>query len=166
MRMHHTILGIIACRRRRFNAWFSPNLTWPSRMPTCVCTYIGGRWGGAGRHGAGAEAGGAGGGGNPRRRRHNNGGVVHLPAVPVLLQVEPWDMSDDHLLLQLQVRPRRQVQPRAGQMRLQRLRQRQLVGRPPAVYLTGMHRIDLRILPSYNGLGLNMQSTTAAAGHE
>lgn len=126
-----------------------------------------------GRHGAGADAGEAAGGGDLRRRRHNNGGVAQLPAVPVLLQVEPWDMRDDHLLLQLQVRQRRQVQPRAGEMRLQRLRQLQLVVRPPAaVYLTGRHasdRIDVwefffRILASYNHLGLNKQCTTA--GHE
>jgi hypothetical protein len=65
-------------------------------MATCACIYTStSRLGIAGRHGAGGEAGGAGGGGDPRRRRHNNAGVVrHLPAVPVLLQVEPWEMSD------------------------------------------------------------------------
>jgi len=136
-RSEDSCISYIACRRRRFN---DSILTWPDNhecQHVCVYIYtsnlrIGGRWGDAERrHGAGAdEAGGAGGGGDPRRRRHNIGGVVHLPAVPVLLQVEPWDMPDDHLLLQLQVRSQRQVQTRAGQMRLRR---RQIVGRSPAV---------------------------------
>jgi hypothetical protein len=44
-----------------------------------------------------------------------------VSAVQVLLQVEPGQLPDDHLLLQLQLRPRRQVQPRAGQVRLHRV---------------------------------------------
>lgn len=83
---------------------------------------VGGR-SGVGRHGAGgADAGGAGGGGDLRRRRGDDGGgVARVSAVQVLLQVEPGQLPDDHLLLQLQLRPRRQVQPRAGQVRLHRV---------------------------------------------
>jgi hypothetical protein len=52
-----------------------------------------------------------------------------VPAVPVLPQVQPCPVRGHQLLLHLQLQPRRQVQRRAAEMWVRRMRWRQLAGR-------------------------------------